>query len=99
MKDYYAVVEGRYCYKLMVMSLDDIPEGSVETNWFYYQDNDTTPVVWAPVEYPEINYACQLIAEYNNNRAIDGIYEIDSRVGSNTVNKISNVYTITQEET
>ena len=99
MKDYYAVVEGRYCYKLMIMSLDDIPEGSVETNWFLYHDGDPSPVVWAPVENPEINYACQLIAEFNQNRSVDGIYEINVQTNSCTVNKLSNVYTVVQEET
>lgn len=93
MVDYYAVVNGVFCYKLVPADLNDIPERSTETNWFRNNMHDESKTFWAPVPDPGNNYACLLIDNYimkHDDITSEGIYEIVYSFNENTVNKISN---------
>ncbi|MBO7452166.1 MAG: hypothetical protein J6U54_17700 [Clostridiales bacterium] len=96
MVDYYAIVNGKFCYKLMPADLNDIPERSEKTNWFYTNQGDLSDVYWAPVPDAQNNYACQLIMklwlEDDDIKDADGVYEVIYSGSGDTVNKLSNTW-------
>ena len=93
MEDFYAIVDGKFCFKLMPVSANDVPERSTKTDWFKDNYGDTSDIYWAPVQNAQNNYACQLITENwlnNDDNNPDGIYVISYSPNGDSVRKVSN---------
>ncbi|MBO4703909.1 MAG: hypothetical protein J5617_03700 [Bacilli bacterium] len=94
MEDFYAIVDGKFCFKLMPASVNDVPERSIKTDWFKDNYGDPSDIYWAPVQDAQNNYACKLIMDqwFNDDTNPDpnGVYMINYSLNGDTVNKISN---------